>query len=224
MMWELLLLAASQLGAPAEPSAAESLHYSVNWPSGLSLGEASLHARRVGEGWELEFILEAALPGFAVKDHYRSAARDGFCTLELHKEFKHGKREGRERTSFDPERGVATRETLGGGGKSELAAPACARDALAFLYYLRRELQHGRLPPAQEVFFGARYQVSLRYAALQTVRVNEVPMQAERFDVHLKGPASEHSLEIFFARDAVRTPVLVRVPFPMGVFSMELVR
>ena len=52
------LFAASPPGVPAGfPHADESLHYTVNWPSGLSLGDASLHSRRSGERWEFEFSL-----------------------------------------------------------------------------------------------------------------------------------------------------------------------
>jgi len=224
MIGELLLLAALQAAAAAEPGGEEALRYTVNWPSGLSLGEASLRARRAGERWELEFALEAAVPGFTVNDQYRSIAAEGFCSLELEKRFEHGNRRGHERTGFDAERGVAVRETLGGGGKSETPAPACPRDALAFLYYLRRELGQGRIPPPQEVFFGARYRVTFQYLGAQTVRVNEVPTEAERLRVSLKGPASEHSFEMFFSREPARIPVLVRVTLPLGLFSMELVR
>jgi hypothetical protein len=38
------------------------------------------------------------------------------------------------------------------------------------------------------------------------------------------GPKSSFSLETFFARDAARTPLLIRVPLSAGTFSMELVR
>ncbi|MGC8793123.1 MAG: DUF3108 domain-containing protein [Bryobacteraceae bacterium] len=224
MMWTLLWLMLLDAAPPGSPVSEETLNYSVNWPSGLSLGEASFRARRAGERWELEFELEAALPGFAVRDRYRSVASGDFCAVELEKQFRHGARKGHERTGFDAKRGVAVRETLGGGGKSEVPAPGCPRDALGFLYYVRRELGQGRLPAPQEIFFGARYQVSVEYRGLQTVRVNEIPMQADRFQASVKGSACEHSFEVFFARDAARTPVLVRVPFPMGVFSMELVR
>jgi hypothetical protein len=31
-------------------------------------------------------------------------------------------------------------------------------------------------------------------------------------------------VEVFFARDAARTPVLARIPSPDGTFSVELVR
>jgi hypothetical protein len=42
--------------------------------------------------------------------------------------------------------------------------------------------------------------------------------------VNVKGTASDTAFEIYFALDAVRTPVLARVPLPMGTFTLELVR
>lgn len=224
MIVPLLLPVLLALGAPAGAAEEETLNYTVNWPSGLSLGEASLRARPTGERWEFEFELDAAVPGYAVQDRYRSISRADLCAIELEKRLAHGARKGHERTSFDAERGVALRETLGGGGKSEIPAPGCPRDALAYLYHVRRELAQGRLPRPQEVFFGARYQVNLEYRGFQTVMVNEQPTQADRFDVAVKGPASRHSFELYFARDAARTPVLARITLPMGVFSLELVR
>jgi len=47
---------------------------------------------------------------------------------------------------------------------------------------------------------------------------------ADRIVVAMKGPASDLNFEIFFSRDASRTPLLVRVPLALGTFSMELVR
>jgi len=202
----------------------ETLNYAVNWPSGLSLGEARLEAKPAGQRRQLEFVLDAALPGFAVRDRYQSIVDSGGCSLELDKQFAHGQRKGHERTAFDLSRAVAKRETLGGGGSSEMTLPACPKDALAFLYFLRRELAQGRLPPAQTVYFGAPYQVRLEYGGTQAVRVIEERVEADRLAVVVKGPASEVRFEVFFARDAARTLVLARVPFPMGVFSMELVR
>jgi hypothetical protein len=40
----------------------------------------------------------------------------------------------------------------------------------------------------------------------------------------IRGPKSEIHLEILFARDAARTPLLVLVPFSLGTFSLELIR
>lgn len=203
----------------------ETLNYLINWPSGLSLGEARMEAKQAGQRLQYEFSIEAALPGFAVRDRYQSiVAAEGLCSLEFEKQFAHGQRKGHERTTFDLQGGVAARETLEGGGKSEIRLPPCPRDALAFLYYLRRELGQGRLPPAQTIFFGAGYEIRLQYGGTQTVRLNDSRVEADRLAVTVKGPASENSFEVFFARDAARTLVLARVSFPMGVFSMELVR
>ena len=217
------LLAAASAQAP--PFGEETLNYAVNWPSGLSLGEGRMEAKKAGDRWEFALTLEAALPGFAVNDRYRSiAGPKDFCSLEFEKDATHGKRKARERTSFDLGKAVATRETLGGGGKSELPIPACPKDALTFLYYVRSELSQGRLAPAQTIFFGAPYQVKLEYGGTQNLRIGETRVEADRLTAAVKGPASSITFELFFAREAARTLVLVRVPFSMGVFSMELVR
>lgn len=211
--------------APPEPFADESLRYSVNWPSGLSLGEAQFLARRTGDRWRFALSLDAAVPGFIVSDSYQSTAVKDFCSVEFVKTSTHGQKKASERTTFDAQKGIATRQTLiNDGGKSEVSAPGCARDALSFFYYLRRELGQGRLPPPQTVFFGAPYQLKLEYGGTQTIRVNDRPVEAERLRASLKGPASETSFELFFARDAVRTPLMIRVPFAAGVFSLELMR
>jgi hypothetical protein len=46
----------------------------------------------------------------------------------------------------------------------------------------------------------------------------------DRVVVYVKGPKSDFSFETYYARDAARTPLLVKVPFSAGTFSMELVR
>ncbi|MCU0247874.1 MAG: DUF3108 domain-containing protein, partial [Bryobacter sp.] len=81
----------------------------------------------------------------------------------------------------------------------------------------------GRIPAAQPVFYGATYQAGLQFGGTQQVRTGDKVWSADRIAATLKGPASEISFEMFFARDAARTPVLIRVPFVLGVFSMEIV-
>jgi hypothetical protein len=41
---------------------------------------------------------------------------------------------------------------------------------------------------------------------------------------NVKGPASTVEFEMYFARDPARTPLLVKLPLPIGSISMELVR
>jgi hypothetical protein len=221
-----ILLAAPALALAwgAEPPRQETLRYSINWPSGLSLGDAQLDSAPSASGWKFTFALDAAVPGFAAKNHYESHAAGDYCSSEFTKRCTHGKRKIAEKTVFDGERGTAVRQTLEGGGSSRITVPACPRDALAFLYFVRRELANGRLPGPQTVYFGAPYQVRLEFGGLRALRVNDEPVEADRVLASFKGPASNSSVELYFARDAVRTPVLVRVALAAGTFTMELVR
>jgi len=215
------LCAGQSSATPETPFSDESLSYTVNWPSGLSLGQAQLISKRSGDKWHFALSLDAAIPGFVVSDSYQSTTADDFCSVEFVKTFTHGRRKAGEKETFD--KGTATRQTLG-GGKSEISAPGCARDALAFLFFLRRELAQGRLPGSQTIYFGAPYQLKLEYGGLQQIRVNDKPVEAEQLRASLKGPASENSFELFFARDDARTPLMIRAPFKVGTFSLELVR
>src|SRR5258708_29804721 len=219
-------------GTPVGPPTFENeqLRYSINWPSGLSLGEAQLGSSRQKDAVEttarthFEFSLDAGIPGFSVSDRYRSDVSQDFCSVEFQRTATHGQKKSDEKTTFDQQAGTATRETKG-GGKSELKTPACGKDALAYLYFVRRELSQGRLPAPQTVFFGAPYEIKLAFAGTQSIRLGDKQVDADRVTASVKGAASEFGFEVFFLKDAARTPALVRVPLPMGTtFSMPLVR
>src|ERR1700687_5193515 len=98
----------------------ETLHYSIDGPSGLSLGEASLRSDRTGEGtsatpgWDFELNLDASVPGFAIRDQYHSSATLDFCSEQLQKKTSRGARKSEERVTFDPKKDTATRETVRG--------------------------------------------------------------------------------------------------------------
>jgi len=208
----------------------EQLRYNINWPSGLSLGEAQLRASRVKasadtpEHRQLEFDVDAAVPGFAVSDRYRSDTSLDFCSNEFQRNATHGRKKTDEKTTFDQQKGSATRQTAGSGGKTDLTIPQCGKDALAFLYYARRELSQGRIPPPQTFFFGAPYQIRVEFTGTQSIRIGDAQVESDRMTASVKGPASDISFEVFFLKDAARTPALVRVPLALGTFSMELVR
>lgn len=226
-----LFFAALALAAPATAPSFENeqLRYSINWPSGLSLGEAELSGSNTKSeadakaGLHLQFDLDAGIPGFAVNDKYRSDASAEFCSAEFQRTSTHGQKKTDEKTTFNAHEGTASRETKG-GGKSELKTSQCPRDALAYLYFARRELSQGRIPAPQTVFFGAPYDVRLEFGGSQIIRIGDKPVDADRVTASVKGPTSSISFEIFFLKDRVRTPALVRVPLAMGTFSMELVR
>lgn len=218
--WFLIFLGVALCAGAAGPRE-EQFRYEVKWPSGLGLGEAQMRAARDGGTWVLEFQVEASIPGFRVQDKYRSIVDDKFCTQEFHKEFEHGTRKGKETTTFA--NGKAKRVTIG-GGSSEFAAPPCARDALAYLFYIREEVMRGRIPAPQQLYFGAGYDVRIQFVGVESVKVAEAPLESDKLHVTIGTANGKLELDLFLARDDARSPALVRVPFAMGNFSMEWVR
>lgn len=224
-----LLCALALCAAPVAESTLpnETLHYSVNWPSGLSLGEATLSASSSREAngpdrMHFEFDLDASVPGFAVSDRFRSAASGTFCSAEFQKTTSHGPRKVDEKETFDPNTGTVTRGS--GSGKSEITANACGKDALAFLYFVREELAEGRMPPRQTVFFGAPYEIRLDAAGTESVKIGNTTVQADHVKASVSGPSSNINFDLYFLHDQARTLGLVRVPLPLGTFSMELTK
>jgi len=215
-----LLLLAPLLFAVAEN---EHLRYNINWPSGLNLGEAQLRTVPKQGNLDMEFSIDAGVPGFPVTDRYRSLATPAMCSVEFEKDLLHGKKSTKETTKFDAAKGVAIRETKG-GGKTEASILPCAKDALSFLGFIREELAKGRVPSPQTVYFGAAYTIRLHHAGTQKITLPEGPVETDKLVATVKGKASDITFEIYIAKDKSRTPVLVKAPLAMGVFSMELVR
>jgi hypothetical protein len=199
--------------SPAKPAALtgfpftnESLTYTVNWPSGLTLGDAHLAASGISTGWRFELSLDAGIPGFAVKDAYRSTASAELCSETFSKDLTHGARKGSETVTIDKATSTATRTPANGVGSSKITVPDCIHDALTFLFYARRELGQGRVPAPQEVIFGAAYNASLQYAGAETIQVGEKHVLTDKVVCHIKGPASDVQFDAYFDRDAARTP------------------
>ncbi|SPE33437.1 conserved exported hypothetical protein [Candidatus Sulfopaludibacter sp. SbA3] len=219
-------LAVAQNGFPWQN---ESLRYSMNWQSGLSVGDGSLTAHKTESGWNFEATVNAGVPGFAVNDTIHSSSTQSLCSTQLDREFNHANKKTHERTTFDQKAGSAERTTLfpdGGAkpGKSTFDIPSCARDALTFLYYARVELGQGRMVPPQRVFFGSGYDVKMDYTGAQNIPVDKKPTVTDHLVVSVKGPKSDFHFEVFYARDAARTPLQIKIPLSMGTFTLDLVR
>ncbi len=206
------------------PFTDENLTYSIAWPTGASLGNVHLKAAKAASTWRFELAIDASIPGFDVKDTYLSHANADFCSADFSKEFVHGPRKGGEKETIDRSHASVTRVTTNGGGKSEFSVPDCTKDALTLLFYARREMGQGRVPPAQQILFGGIYESSLQYVGPETVQIGGKPALTDKIVCDLKGPSSSLRFELYFARDAARTPLLVTVPLALGKFSMELVR
>jgi len=215
---------AAKSAAPTNKS--ETLHFSVNWPSGLSLGEGELSSVYSPSGtWSFSMKVDAALPGFPLAESAQSMAGKDLCSVELTKESTRGRRKTTEKTTFDSSKLIATRRTVtNNGGKTEYRIPGCARDAMTFVQFIRRELAAGRLPQAQQVYYGAPYQTRVQYVGTQSVRSGNELVEADKLTALIKGPASELTVELLFRRDATRTPLSVTIPVTIGKFTVEFDR
>jgi hypothetical protein len=229
----LLTLLAAVLAEPAVvpastegfPFTDETLNYSLNVSPGVSVGTARMIARRDPlHGWNFSFSLDASLPGYPIIDRFNAYSGLDLCSIRCERTAEHGKRKTDEMTWFDRGRSVAVRGTRNGGGLTEMPVGLCPHDALSFLYYLRRELGQGRMPPNDVVLAGAQYRVSMIYVGEKPIVRDKKQVPTDQLNCTIKGPASEVHLEIVFARDAARTPLVVRCPLPVGAFSLELVR
>lgn len=206
---------------------AETLHYSINWQSGLNLGEATIGANKqeasgTDGGWSFSLMLDAAVPGFTIRDDYKSSADGKFCSSVLEKAVTRGTRKSSEKVTFDQERKIVKRETSGGGKSEAPAAGECAHDALAFLQFARQELAQGRLATNQSVYLGAKYDLQLTYTGTEAIRRENKSVDTDKVRVGVRGPKADLTFEILFARDEVRTPLLARLPMALGTFTVEL--
>ena len=222
------LLASASSAQTGFPFQEESLHYTINYSSGLSLGDANLTAHKTANGWDFTVTLDAALAGFNVKDKYTSSMLGAYCSTELKRDTIHGSHSAREKTTFDQEKQVAHRvtELPSDGGYSDMNTGPCGRDAITFVYFARKELGQGRVPPPQVVYFGAPYTVQPSYTGAENVTLSgdKKPEITDHMVYTVKGPKSDFSVDVYYARDAARTPLLIKIPQAVGTLSMELVR
>jgi Protein of unknown function (DUF3108) len=211
---------AKAVGGHTAPPGSEALSYVISWPTGLSLGDAHLTTHFAGGRWDTEFSFEASLPALTYTDTASSVATPDFCSLRLNKKYLHGHRTSDETTVFDQEAQTAKRGT--GPGQSEMQTAACAKDALAFLDYLRRQLNEGRLPPHQTVYYGAPYQVSVQYKNTEKVTLGSASVDTDHLLATIKGPAVNITCDLYFSQDPARKLLLVKVPLSLATFSMQL--
>src|SRR5258708_1442560 len=122
------------------PPSPESLRYTIHWATGPSPGGPPPPPGKGKEAWDFEVTMDASVPGFTLRDRYQSAATLDLCSLQLEKTFTHGNRKADEKMVFDQQNHSASRETKNGGGKSDVSISSCAKDALTFMQFARREL------------------------------------------------------------------------------------
>lgn len=216
--------------APAQtgfPFQTEALHYTINYSSGLSLGEATLTAHKTSTGWDFTIAVDANVAGFRLKDQYDSSMSSNYCSTELKRDTVHGSKTYKEKTTFDQEKQTARRVTEfpNDGGISNLNTGTCARDAIAFSYFARKELGQGRVVPPEWVYFGSAYLIQAKYTGEEIITLaDKKPEKSDHLVFSVKGPKSEFTVEVNYARDAARTPLRIKIPQTAGTLSLELVR
>ena len=195
----------SQTGFPFQDV---SLRYIINWPSGLSLGDASFSAHHTPAGWSFDSTLTAGIPGLSISDKYQSSATADLCSLSLDRTIGHGTKKTQEKTTFDQQKGTAHRVTVipKDGGESDLDISTCARDAVAFTYFARREMGQGRMAPADKIYLGSAYSVRMEYTGAMTVPVADKPTVTDHVLVYLEGSQGRLQLrDLFRARRGPHT-------------------
>jgi hypothetical protein len=204
----------------------ETLDYTINWPSGLALGEAHWKAHNSGTPnapvWDFGFELDAHIPAFGISDSYHATSSAAYCTATLNKEQQHGSRHSSESETVDAKTLTATRTPSSGEGVSTLTVPDCVKDALSFLFFTRSELLSGRIPSPQTILLGGRYEVKLTPLGEEKIHSGDRTYDTDKYGCHVQGPGSAIDVDIYFARDTVRTPVRARIPLAMGAFSVDL--
>jgi hypothetical protein len=209
---------ATQPALTGFPFTDEDLNYSINWPTGANLGEAHLHAKRSGTNWNFSLSLDAGLPGFAVKDTYRSEMGPDYCSASFERSTSHASHTGQDHQTIDRDRATATHN------KVDIPVPACVKDALTYLFYSRHELGQGRVPAAQEILFGALHTIRTDYVGAPMIPINGKQVQSDKVTCTIGIGSADYMFDVYFARDAARTPLLITAPFAVGKFSMELIR
>lgn len=218
MIARCLILAAFVLA----PASAETLRYLLSFQSGINLGEATLSAESTDAGWRFRAEADASIPGFLLRDEYKSAVDAKFCSQTLERNLHRGVRKSAEKVTFDQEHNKILRQTVN-GGKSEMPAEACAHDAMAFLQFLRQELAQGRMVSQKTVYLGAKYDLRMTMLGQESIRHGNKTVSADRVQTHIRGPKADYTIDIYFTKDAARTPILARLPLSLGTFTLELV-
>lgn len=215
--------------APARDAAAEfgpfkegeTLVYRLLWPSGFPLGEVVTEVSRDGEELRFAVTLDARLPQYRVHYSFSSVAtKEGLCSLRYRQTLEEGNRRSEETIEFDQAAHQARR--TGGRQPATTEIPACARDPLTFLYYVRSRLAEGEAAASGPVHLGRNLTVRLVPAGPETVNVLGTPRAAEKLQVTFPAGNSERSVEIWFASDAPRTPLRVTVATSLAEFRAEL--
>ncbi len=188
------------------------------------MGEAVLNASHVGQEVRLSLTVDADLPQHNASYSISSVATQELCSLRFRQHSQEGRHSWEESLDFDQERHEA-RYTRG-AQVSAVSVPECARDPLTLLYFFRRQLAFQEVPrgqPHNGVFhLGADFSVSFEAVTPETVRMGTKAWEGDRYLISYVGPGGRNSFEVWIRPDLSRTPVAIKVAFPLATYTAEL--
>ena len=175
--------------------------------------------------WLVVFVQrDAAVPAFAVTESAKSKGTKDLCSTELIKDGTRGQRSIEREDQVRHGETHSHSQTGGGGGKSEIGSAPVQGTHRTFISMSGRSLLPDVSPPQQAVYYGSAYQTRLQYTGTQKMRSGDEFVDADRLTATIKSSSKEMTVDLFFARDAARTPLLVQIPVAVGKFSVEFVR
>ena len=115
----------------------EKLEMEIFWPSGVTMGEATLQASSAKDAQFFSAQMEVVLPQGRMLYKFSSITDSNLCSREFHQSVERGRKFWEEVSRFDAESGKAS--VSRDGQTRELPAGKCVRDPLAYLYYYRAQ-------------------------------------------------------------------------------------
>lgn len=198
----------------------EKLELDIFWPSGVAMGEATLEAKSAKDNVLLTANVEVALPQGRILYRFSSTTSPELCSREFHQSVERSGKFWEEITRFNSETGTAA--VSRDGRTRDVPAGKCARDPLAYLYYYRVQAAAGKKPAGDSLFLTGPLQLRVQAAAKESIKINHVERQAERYQISYPMEEGSGMIELWLDGSPRQTPVAVRVPLPLATFSAEL--
>jgi hypothetical protein len=174
-----------------------------------------------GDNVRLEATVEAELPFKRVRYSFSSvAAQKGLCSLQFRQTVAEGDRSWEESVDFDQASHQA--QWTRNHQTTTVSIPECARDPLTYLYYFRGELASGRVPAWRTLAPGTHFDMDVEPRGPETATVAGQKRLAEKYLLTFSTRKGDVAIELWVGKDSARQPLLVRMPFPVAVFSAEL--
>jgi hypothetical protein len=224
-MSALLLLLTTQLPQPIRAEnrpwpEGEKLVFEIFWPSGVSMGEATLEAKSIKDNLYFSAVAEVGLPQGRILYKYSSIASPDLCSREFRQSVERPGKFWEEITKFDADTGKAT---ISRDGRSrEVSAAKCSRDPLALLYYYRAQAAAGKKASSETLFLGAPLSLRIEAKGKEQIKIKQTERRGEHYKVAYPSAAGERSLELWLSDSPAQTPIAVRLPLPLATFSAEL--